>query len=301
MDVDARLWRSFAAVADELHYGRAADRLRITQPALSRQIRDLERTLGVRLFDRTSRRVALSQAGHAVLDQARRALDESDRAVRLAGLAARGDWGELTISVLPSVTLSLLPAIIRAHREAHPAIGFRISESFDDEQLAALTTGRIDTGFLRATAAPPGIRLQTLLTEPLLAGVPADHRLARRDQIALSELADESFVFFSRHRAVLAYDEFIASCRAAGFSPAIVQEASGLSALGLVAAGLGVTVVADSYRAVSLTGVHFVPITGHHLTLQLAWSADNTNPALPTFLETARQLTAAADSKELGD
>ncbi len=204
MDVDARLWRSFAAVADELHYGRAADRLRITQPALSRQIRDLERTLGVRLFDRTSRRVALSQAGQAVLEQARRALTESDRAVRLATLAARGDWGELAISVLPSVTLSLLPAIIRAHREAHPAIGFRISESFDDEQLAALTTGRIDAGFLRATAAPPGIRLQTLLTEALLAGLPADHRLADRGQIALSELADEPFVFFPRHRAVLA-------------------------------------------------------------------------------------------------
>jgi DNA-binding transcriptional LysR family regulator len=147
-------------------------------------------------------------------------------------------------------------------------------------------------GFLRATAAPPGIRLQTLLTERLLAGVPADHRLAHRDEIALSELADEPFVFFPRHRSVLAYDEFIASCRAAGFSPTIVQEASGLSALGLVAAGLGVTVVAASYRSVSLTGVHFVPITGHHLTLQLAWSADNTNPALPTFLETVRQLTA---------
>src|SRR5687767_13277236 len=134
MDVDARLWRSFAAVADELHYGRASDRLRITQPALSRQIRDLERTLGVRLFDRTSRRVALSQAGQAVLDQARRALTESDRAVRLARLAAQGDWGELAISVLPSVTLTLLPAIIRAHREAHPAIEVRISENFDDEQ-----------------------------------------------------------------------------------------------------------------------------------------------------------------------
>ncbi|HVE28427.1 MAG TPA: LysR family transcriptional regulator, partial [Mycobacteriales bacterium] len=123
MDVDARLWRSFAALADELHYGRAADRLHISQPALSRQISDLERTLGVRLFDRTSRRVVLSQAGRAVLGQARRALTESDRAVSLAGLAARGDWGELAISVLPAVTLTLLPAIIRAYRDAHPAIG----------------------------------------------------------------------------------------------------------------------------------------------------------------------------------
>src|SRR5215216_1959705 len=122
MDVDARLWRSFAAVADELHYGRAAARLHITQPALSRQIRDLERALGVRLFDRTSRRVVLSQA--------RRALTESDRAVRLARLAAQGDWGELAIAVLPAVTLTLLPAIIRAYRDAHPAIGVRISESF---------------------------------------------------------------------------------------------------------------------------------------------------------------------------
>src|SRR5919201_5585253 len=129
MDVDARLWRSFTTVAEELHYGRAAERLHITQPALSRQIRDLEQVLGVTLFDRTSRRVVLSPAGRVVLGQARRALTEADRAVRLARLAAHGDWGELAISVLPSVTLWPLPAIIRAHREAHPAIGVRISES----------------------------------------------------------------------------------------------------------------------------------------------------------------------------
>jgi DNA-binding transcriptional LysR family regulator len=290
MDVDARLWRSFATVAEELHYGRAADRLHITQPALSRQIRDLERALGVTLFDRTSRRVVLSQAGRAVLGQARRALAESDRAVRLARLAAHGDWGELAIAVLPAVALGLLPAIVRAYREAHPAIGVTISESFDDEQLAALTAGRIDAGFLRAAAAPPALFLETLLTEPLLAGLPADHRLARHDRIALSELAGEPFVFFPRRRSVLAYDEFIAACRAAGFSPAIVQEASGISALGLVAAGLGVTVVAASYQALSLDGVRFVPVIGHELTLQVAWAAGNTNTVLPGFLDIARQI-----------
>jgi DNA-binding transcriptional LysR family regulator len=290
MDVDARLWRSFTTVAEELHYGRAAERLHITQPALSRQIRDLERVLGITLFDRTSRRVVLSRAGQAVLGQARRALAESDRAVRLARLAAHGDWGELAIAVLPAVALALLPAIIRAYRDAHPAIGVTISESFDDEQLAALTAGRIDAGFLRAAAAPPGLHLETLLIEPVLAGLPAGHRLARHRRIALSELAGEPFVFFPRHRSVLAYDQFIASCRAAGFSPAIVQEASGISALGLVAAGLGVTVVAASYQALSLDGVRFVPIIGHQLTLQVAWAAANTNTALPGFLETARQV-----------
>jgi DNA-binding transcriptional LysR family regulator len=301
MDFDARLWRSFTTVADELHYGRAADRLHITQPALSRQIRDLELALGVRLFDRTSRRVVLSQAGQAVLGQARRVLTESDRAVRLARLAAHGEKGELAIAALPAAALGVLPAIIRAYRGAHPAIGVRIGESFDDEQLTALTAGRIDAGFLRAAAAPPGIRLQTLLTEPVMAGLPADHRLARRDRIALSELAAEPFVFFPRHRSVLAYDEFIASCRAAGFSPAIAQEASGISALGLVAAGLGVTVVAASYQALSLEGVRFVPIAGHQLTLQVAWAADNTNTALPAFLETARQVASQTDRTVAAD
>jgi DNA-binding transcriptional LysR family regulator len=290
MNVDVRLWRSFTTVAEELHYGRAAERLHITQPALSRQIRDLERALGVTLFDRTSRRVVLSRAGQAVLGQARRALAESDRAVRLAQLAAHGDWGELAIAVLPAAAVALLPAIIRAYRDAHPAIGVTISEGFDDEQLAALTAGRIDAGFLRAAAAPPGIYLETLLTEPVLAGLPAGHRLARHDRIALSELAGEPFVFFPRHRSVLAYDEFIASCRAAGFSPAIAQEASGISALGLVAAGLGVTIVAASYQALSLDGVRFVPVIGHQLTLQVAWAAGNTNTALPGFLHTARQI-----------
>jgi DNA-binding transcriptional LysR family regulator len=214
----------------------------------------------------------------------------SPTAVRLARLAAHGDWGELTIAVLPAVALALLPAIVRAYRDVHPAIEVTISESFDDEQLAALGAGRIDAGFLRAAAAPPGIRLETLLTEPVLAGLPADHRLARHDRIALSELAGEPFVLFPRHRSVLAYDEFIAACRAAGFSPAIVQEASGISALGPVAAGLGVTVVAASYRALSMDGVRFVPVVGHELTLQVAWAADTTNTALPGFLATARQI-----------
>jgi DNA-binding transcriptional LysR family regulator len=289
MDVDARLWRAFTTVAEELHYGRAAERLHITQPALSRQIRDLERALGVRLFDRTSRRVVLSRAGQAVLGQARRALTESDRALRLARLAARGEWGELTISVLPAVTLALLPAILRAYRDTHPAIGVTITESLDDEQLVALAAGRADAGFLRAAAAPPGIQLQTLLTEPVVAALPADHYLARHNQIALAELAGEPFMFFPRHRSTLAYDEFIASCRAAGFSPAIVQEATGISALGLVAAGLGVTVLAASYQALSLPGVRLVPLLGHQLTLQVAWAASNTNTALPGFLQTARQ------------
>jgi DNA-binding transcriptional LysR family regulator len=100
--------------------------------------------------------------------------------------------------------------------------------------------------------------------------------------------------FFPRHRSTLAYDEFIASCHAAGFSPAIVQEASGISALGLVAAGLGVTVIAASYQALTMPGVRFLPLTGHHLTLQVAWAADNTNTALPGFLQTARQVAAHA-------
>ena len=189
--MEIRQLRYLIAVAEEQSFVAAAARLSLAQPALSRQIRDLEKALGVTLFDRTSRRVALSRAGQAVLGQARRALTESDRAIRLARLAAHGDWGELAIAVLPAVALALLPAITRAYRDTHPAIGVTITESFDDEQLAALTAGRIDAGFLRAAEAPPGIRLQTLLTEPVLAGLPADHRLARHDRIALSELAAE--------------------------------------------------------------------------------------------------------------
>ena len=296
MDVDIRLWRSFTTVAEELHYGRAAGRLHITQPALSRQIRDLEQALGVTLFDRTSRRVVLSQAGRAVLGQARRVLTESDRAVGLARLAAHGDWGELVIAALPAATLSPLPAIIRAYRDEHPEIGVTISEGFDDEQLAALAAGRIDAGFLRATAAPPGLNLETLLTEPMLAGLPADHRLARHHEIALSDLATEPFVFFPRHRSVLAYDQFIAACRAAGFSPDIVQEASGITTLALVAAGLGITVVAASYRSLSIDGVRLVPIIGHQLSLQVAWAGANTNTALPAFLRTARRIAGRAAS-----
>jgi DNA-binding transcriptional LysR family regulator len=154
---------------------------------------------------------------------------------------------------------------------------------------------------LRATAAPPGILLETLLTGQVVAALPADHRLAHHEKLAISELATSRSCSSPRYRSVLTYDEFIASCRAAGFSPAIVQEASGISTLGLVAAGLGVTVLAASYQALSFTGVRFVPLTGHQLTLQIAWAASNTNPALPAFLETTRQIAAETDRTAAGD
>src|SRR2546430_14944566 len=115
MDIEARLWRSFATVAEELHYGRAAERLHITQPALSRQIRDLERALGVTLFDRTSRRVVLSQAGRAVLGQARRALTEADPPGRPARPAPPGGWGGTALSVPPPGALGPLPPVLRGH------------------------------------------------------------------------------------------------------------------------------------------------------------------------------------------
>ena len=285
MDVELRLWRSFVTVADELHYGRAAERLHITQPALSRQIRDLERALGATLFDRTTRRVTLTTAGRAVLTQARRALTEAERAVSIARDAASGGTGHIVIGVLPAVSLATLPGLIHEHRVAHPGVGFRIVESFDDEQFEDLLAGRIDVGFLRATAGPAGIRIRNLMSESVVAVLPAGHRYSRYKQLALSELADEPFVFFPRHRSMLAYDQFLASCHAAGFSPDIVQEASGVAILGLVAAGIGVSVLAASYRALRPVGIDFVPIVGHDLTLQLAWADRNTNPALTGFFD----------------
>lgn len=296
MEVELRLWRSFVTVAEELHYGRAAERLYITQPALSRQIHELERALGLSLFERTSRRVTLTAAGSTVLAQARRVLAESERALGLARLAAAGNWGSIAIGVLPAVSLGVLPAVIRAHRTEHPNVAYTITECFDDEQFELLKAGRIDIGLLRAAAGPPGIRLETLLRERVVAVLPSAHRFARYDRLALAELADEDFVFFPRQRSALAYDQFIASCRAAGFTPNIVQEASGVATLGLIAAGLGVSVLAEAYTALAPTGVRYVPIVGHELTLQLAWIGGTSGNVVDNFLNTARRVAAESQT-----
>jgi DNA-binding transcriptional LysR family regulator len=288
---DLRLLRYFLAVADELHFGRAAQRLHIAQPSLSRAIADLEAMLGVQLFVRTKRSVRLTDAGRTLLEQGPRALVEVQQVFEQARRVGRGEVGQLRLGFLPSATAQLLPAIVRAHRAAFPAVRLHLSEMLDQPQLEALAQRHLDLALLRTVRDDPTLVFEPLLGEPLSVAVAHDHPLARRDSISYADLEGEPFVLWPRATAPETFDGVIQACRAAGFSPHVVQEATFASTiLGLVAAGVGVSVLASSYAARSGDDVVFVPIADSETTLYLAWRGDDPSAARDGLIAVARSV-----------
>jgi DNA-binding transcriptional LysR family regulator len=291
---ELRLLRYFVAVAEELHFGRAATRLHITQPSLSRAVRELERELGADLLTRTKRSVRLTEAGRALLQEAPRALEEVERACELARGAARGEAGQLRLGFLPSANVSLVPALVRESRKASPHLLLRLHELFDDQQLAALSERRLDLGILRAPRPDDELVFEPLLREHLSLAVARDHRLASRRRVSYSDLRHEGLIIWPRSMAAQTYDSVIEACRTAGFSPHVVQEAdSSQTIIGLVAAGVGVAVLASSYSARSGEDVVFLPIAGSESTLHLAWRSDDASAARDNVIAIAHHVAAA--------
>src|SRR5829696_8369374 len=233
--MELRHLRYFVVVAEELHFGRAAERLHIAQPPLSRQIRDLERELGTPLFERVPRGVELTAAGRAFLPEARLTLAQAERAQRTAQRAARGESGRLRVGFVEAATYSgILPEVLGFFRMHLPNIGLSLFEMDALQQAEALHDGRIDLGILHSAPADAErwLRAEPVYADPLVAAVPDTHRVApnaspRRRRIALDELAADPFVLFPRPTAPVLYDDVIARCRAAGFSPRVAQEAAG--------------------------------------------------------------------------
>ena len=288
---DLRLLRYFIAVAEELHFGRAAQRLHIAQPSLSRSIADLESMLGLRLFARTKRSVRLTDAGRTLLQQGSRALAEVERAFEEVRRVGCGEVGELRLGFLPSATAQLVPAIVRAHRAAFPAVRLHLVELLDQPQLEALADRRLDLAIPRTERDDPALVFEPLIREPLSAAVAHDHRLARRDSTSYADLEGEPFILWPRAMAPESFDGVVQGCRAAGFSPQVVQEvSSAYTILGLVAAGVGVSVLASSYAARSGGDVVFVPITDSETTLYLAWRGDDPSMARDNLIDVARRV-----------
>jgi DNA-binding transcriptional LysR family regulator len=283
--VELRHVRYFVAVAEELHFGRAALRLRIAQPALSQQIQRLEAELGVRLLIRNRRRVALSPAGAAFLPEARAALAQAERAARVARRTAAGELGRLVLGFVGSVTDELLPRVLPAFRTRCPGLRLELREMTSAEQVAALERGELDLGLLRPPAA--GLSTRLICREPLLLALPAGHRLAGREEVDGGELDGEPFVLFPRHKGPGLYDLIIDYCRRSGVSPDIVQEAVQMQTItALVAAGTGLAVVPSSQRAVSRSGLVFRPLrNAPTVDLVAAWSDPRRTPACTTALE----------------
>jgi DNA-binding transcriptional LysR family regulator len=263
--MDLRRLRYLVTVADEGHITRAAERLGLQQPPLTRQIRSLEDELGVRLFERLPRGVAPTEAGRAVVEEARAILARAERLPDLARRAARGEQGRLAVGVTSSGAFHPFVAQqIRAFRQAAPGVQLALAEDGTPELIRGLEEERLDAAFLRSRGAlGADLLIEPLLEEPMVAALPTGHPLAAQAAVKLAALAEETFVFYRRPTGPGLHDAIVAACLRAGFSPMVGQEAPRMaSTLGLVAAGLGVSIVPASMQRMNVEGVTFVPLAG---------------------------------------
>ncbi|MFT4262372.1 MAG: LysR substrate-binding domain-containing protein, partial [Nocardioides sp.] len=260
--MDLRHLRYFVAVAEELHFGRAAARLHMAQPPLSQAIRQLEAEVGAELLHRTTRSVELTDAGRAYLRRARDILAAVDTATDEARLVAAGSVGRLTIGCVGSATYSLLPHLSRQLARELPGIEFSFrGEMLVPDQLEALRTGEIDVALLRPPVADASLALTHLRRDRLVVALPADHRLARRRQLRASDLRDLDLVVHSAGRRSMMYDVVRRLAKDAGVTPRIRHEVGETSTLiTLVAGGLGAAVVPEPVTALTLAGVAYRPL-----------------------------------------
>ncbi|MFW5470715.1 LysR substrate-binding domain-containing protein [Knoellia sp. CPCC 206435] len=294
--MELRHLRYFVAVAEELHFGRAAARLHMAQPPLSQQIKQLEAEIGVQLLTRSTRRVELTPAGKRYLARARAVLADVDDAGDEAQRVAAGEVGRVALGLIGSATYDLLPTIVPALRERCPDIVLDLrGELLTPAQEEGLRDGSLDICILRPPVRDPGLRVRVLRREPLVAVLPATHQLADRDSIRLADLRDEPFITYpSRHRSVL-HDATFDACQRAGFVPQVVQEVSETSTLVVfVAAGLGVALVPEPVRHLTITGAVYRPLEGAPSSVELAVATrgDERSPHVLRILGALRSLLA---------
>ena len=301
--MELRHLRYFVAVAEELHFGRAAERLHIAQPPLSRQIRDLERELGTPLFERGPGGAELTPAGRAFLPEARLTLAQAERAQRTAQRAARGETGRLRVGFVDAATNSgILPDVLGFFRMHLPSIGLSLFEMDQAQQADALRDGRIDLGILQSPPADADrwLRVESVHTEPLVAALPRGHKLSSRARLSLADLADEPFILFPRHVAPALYDDIMARCRAARFTPRVVQEAAGWhTVVSLVSAGVGVAFVPRSLARSRHSGVVYRPVRDLRTELGLwaTWKRGETSPVRQRFVTALKSVARARAAK----
>lgn len=292
--MELRHLRAFVAVAEELHFGRAAQRLHIAQPPLSQQIKQLEQDLGVVLLERTTRQVRLTNAGAVFLEHAERVLAEVDRARESVLVTERGERGEIRVGVTGATTWRLLPRMARAYRKRYPLVRLELVPTvFSGAQFSALLDGEIDVGFLRAPVPAGPLASRVLLNEPLVAVLPQEHRFAGQRSVDLAALADENFVSYPSMQGSSLRDAAVHACFSAGFIPRVVQEAPDThTVVALVGAAVGVALLPASAEKLQLEGVVFLPVTGAdvRVPIALAWRSGDPSPVLAGFLTVAEEI-----------
>jgi DNA-binding transcriptional LysR family regulator len=290
--MELRHLRSFVVTAEELHVGRAAVRLHLTQPSLSRQIASLEHDVGVALFSRVRRRFGLTPAGEVFLDAARDIVRRADQAVVDAKTADRGELGTLRLRFVQSATFEALPRLLGAFRVAYPAVNLDVETMTTLRQTAALRDGRIDVGLIRLPIDEPTLSTRVISRDPLVVALPAAHPLARRRRLPLRALAGERFVLYTRSFGPTVQDAIVGHCVNAGFTPRIIQEAPDVQTIvSLVAAGLGISLLIGPTPLSAEDAVVYRPISDDlpRWELALAWSSSNTAPVLSRFLAIAEK------------
>ncbi|HTV40058.1 MAG TPA: LysR substrate-binding domain-containing protein [Candidatus Sulfotelmatobacter sp.] len=286
--MELRHLRYFVAVAEEQNVRRAAARLHVSQPPLTRQIRDLEDEIKVRLFERSKHGVQLTGAGRVFLDEARQILEHSERAVRSAQDALYGDVGRLRVAVPPMAMDRVLCRVLRQVRRRYPNMALQIQETHAPHQFRTLLERNVDLAYCNFRSTDTNLVFKAARRAAMCVALTPGHPLARQRRIPLCDLEQEAFIAPSRH-ATTYYDWYINLCRNAGFDPEIAQEADNAQTLlSMVSAGIGVALVPDTLRAFQSAGDveirDLFPDTPY-LTFYLAWRRDDPSPALKAFLE----------------
>lgn len=303
--MDLRDLEAFVAVAEELHFGRAATRLHVAQPPLSNRIRRLEGELHLQLFERSTRAVALTDAGLRLLDPARRALNQVAATREVAASILSGEEGRVRTGFAGASSQRLLPMLATAVRRTYPGIELVLkSQTYVYTALEQVLAGELDLAFVRLPIAHQELSARAVEIEELICALPADHPLADRERIRLSELAQEDFVSLQPDQGSMLQATMMSLCHAAGFRPRIVQFAPDSSILmALVAAGAGVTVTLSSVRPVQSVGIVYRPLEGirpTHLVSALAWRTDNPSPALAHVVEISETALPTPDFDAAG-
>jgi DNA-binding transcriptional LysR family regulator len=284
--MELRHLRYFIAVAEDLHFGRAAERLHIAQSALSQQILSLESELGVSLLHRTKRRVQLTAAGVGFLEDARSIMVQVGQAKERSQRVARGEIGQVRIGFTILSLHSVLPPILQSLRQSYLEVQITLHEMTTQAQLEALRTEQIDVGFLHPPVPNANLELVNLKTETMWVVLSNQHPLAQRQRLTLRSLCHSPLIIHPRHEGVVLYDQILQLYDQVNCQPTIVQEAmTSPTRIGLVAAGLGITFVPESLCALNYPGVVYKKLSGAmpQLAYAIAWQRENTMPLIQYF------------------
>lgn len=293
--MELRHLRYFVATAEELNVTRAAERLRIAQPALTQQLKLLEAEIGTALFNRTSRGVELTEAGRVFHQEALGVLDGAQRAVSRARLAANGSVGQIAVGMTESASFNgLVTATLRKFRADYPAVQVTLEEARSTNLVAALERGRIDVAFLRPPVSlRSSFTVDVLLKEPMVAALPLDHRFASRRRVRLQDLKNEPFILYPRTQRLGLSDAVVSACVEAGFNPSVVQIAPQISAtINLVAGSMGISIVPASMSNSRSDAVRYVALAGTQLfaSLGIAYQTQGLTPALRNLVTLAKAM-----------